>query len=62
MFSDVSKSTLLTNNGLDPVLGPLLGGPDRGVSLGSLVQFSACSTRALGSRMFPKTRINGLEG
>jgi hypothetical protein len=30
--SDVSKSTLLTNNGLDAVLGPLLGGPDRGHS------------------------------
>jgi hypothetical protein len=33
MFSDVSKSTLLTNNGLNAVLGPLLGGPDRGLSL-----------------------------
>jgi hypothetical protein len=26
-------STLRTNNGLDAVLGPILGGPDRGVSL-----------------------------
>ena len=32
MFSDVSKSTLLTNNCLNAVLGPLLGGPDRGLS------------------------------
>jgi hypothetical protein len=29
---DVSKTTLRTNNGLDAVLGPLLVGPDRGVS------------------------------
>ena len=32
VFSDVSKSTLLTNNGLSAVLGPLLVGPDRGLS------------------------------
>ena len=34
VFSDVSKSTLLTNNGLNAVLGPLVVGPDRGLSPG----------------------------
>jgi hypothetical protein len=32
VFSDVSKSTLFTNNGLNAVLGPLLVGPYRGLS------------------------------
>jgi hypothetical protein len=32
VFIDVPKSTLRSNNGLNAVLGPLLGGPDCTVS------------------------------